>query len=112
MPPFNTVPGLVPLKIYSGSTLLTTNVNLITFTGSGVTTTIGNFNNLTVNVASGGSGTTTGSFTGSFTGSLLGTASYALNTLSASYALSASYVLSSSYALSSSRAISSSYALS
>ena len=107
----NNVPWLIPLKIYSGSTLLTSNLNLITFTGSGVTTTIGSFNNLTVNIAS-GTGTTTGSFTGSFTGSLLGTASYALNTLSASYALSASYVLSSSYALSSSYVLSSSYALS
>ena len=54
----NNVPGLIPLKIYSGSTLLTSNLNLITFTGSGVTTTIGNFNNLTVNITSGG-GTTT-----------------------------------------------------
>jgi len=64
MPPFNTVPGLVPLKIYSGSTLLTTNVNLINFTGSGVTTTVGNFNNLTITI---GGGTTVN------TGSLLKT---------------------------------------
>jgi len=109
MPFFNTVPGLVPLKIYSGSTLLTTNVNLINFTGSGVTTTVGNFNNLTITI---GGGTTVN------TGSLLKTASFSnpnltftkgdgstfnvnLSTLvptSASYALSSSYALSASFA--------------
>jgi hypothetical protein len=110
MPFFNTVPGLVPLKIYSGNTLLTTNVNLINFTGSGVTTTVNAFNGLTVNI--GGGGTTVN------TGSLLKTASFSnpnltftkgdgstfnvnLSTLvltSASYALSSSYALSASYA--------------
>ena len=52
----------------------------------------------------------TGSFTGSFTGSLLGTASYAPQALSSSYALSASYIQNaqtSSYVL---NAISSSFA--
>jgi hypothetical protein len=61
MPFFNTVPGLVPLKIYSGSTLLTTNVNLINFTGSGVTTTVNAFNGLTVNIGGGGGTIDTGS---------------------------------------------------
>jgi hypothetical protein len=104
MPFFNTVPGLVPLKIYSGSTLLTTNVNLINFTGSGVTTTVNAFNGLTVTIGGGGGGTVD-------TGSLLKTASFSnpnltftkgdgstfnvnLVTLvptSASYALTASY---------------------
>jgi len=67
MPPFNTIPGLVPLNIYSGSTLLTTNVNLINFTGSGVTTTIGDFNDLTITM---GEGTIVN------TGSLLKTSSF------------------------------------
>ena len=98
MPFFNTVPGLVPLKIYSGSTLLTTNVNLINFTGSGVTTTVGAFNNLIVTIGGGGATSFTGSFSGSFTGSLLGTASYATNALSASYALTSSFATSASYA--------------
>jgi hypothetical protein len=57
----------------------------------------------------------TGSFTGSFTGSLLGTASYATNALSSSYAATASVLLgsvvSSSYALSSSFALTASFAL-
>jgi hypothetical protein len=61
MPFFNTVPGLVPLKIYSGNTLLTTNVNLINFTGSGVTTTVNAFNGLTVNIGGGGGTIDTGS---------------------------------------------------
>jgi hypothetical protein len=109
MPFFNTVPGLVPLKIYSGSTLLTTNVNLINFTGSGVTTTVNAFNGLTVTI---GGGTTVD------TGSLLKTASFSnpnltftkgdgstfnvnLTTLvptSASYAATSSIATSASYA--------------
>lgn len=47
-------------------------------------------------VISGSGGSTTGSFTGSFTGSVLGTASYALQALSSSYALTASYVANAS----------------
>lgn len=43
-------------------------------------------------IISGSGGSTTGSFTGSFTGSVLGTASYALQALSSSYALTASYL--------------------
>ena len=54
----------------------------------------------------------TGSFTGSFTGSLLGTASWAENSVSASYfSGSISNAISSSYALSSSFALTASYAL-
>jgi len=57
----------------------------------------------------------TGSFTGSFTGSLLGTASYATQALSSSYAATASVLLgsvvSASYAATASIATSSSYAL-
>jgi hypothetical protein len=57
----------------------------------------------------------TGSFTGSFTGSVLGTASYATQALSSSYAATASVLLgsvvSASYAATASIATSSSYAL-
>jgi len=116
MPPFNTVPGLVPLKIYSGSTLLTTNVNLINFTGSGVTTTVNAFNGLTVTI--GGGGTTVD------TGSLLTTASFSNPNLTFTKGdgstfnvnlitlvpTSASYALTSSYAATASVAISASYA--
>jgi hypothetical protein len=72
------------------------------------------------NISSSGVTVLSGSLTATngFTGSLLGTASYATNSLSSSYALTASYyngsVVSSSYALSSSYAtnsLSSSYAL-
>ena len=127
MPFFNTVPGLVPLKIYSGSTLLTTNVNLINFTGSGVTTTIGNFNDLTINIGGGGTTVNTGSLltTASFSnpnltftkgdGSTFNVSLVTLVPTSASYALSSSYSLtavSASYAATSSIATSASYALS
>ena len=71
-------------------------------------TTLTSFNSFTGSYRS-------GSFTGSFTGSLLGTASYATNALSSSYAGTASVLLgsvvSSSYAATSSIATSSSYAL-
>jgi hypothetical protein len=71
-------------------------------------TTLTSFNSFTGSYRS-------GSFTGSFTGSLLGTASYATNALSSSYAGTASVLLgsvvSASYAATSSIATSSSYAL-
>ena len=57
----------------------------------------------------GSGGTTTGSFTGSFTGNLQGTASFANNALSSSYAGTASILLgsvvSASYALTASFAL-------
>jgi hypothetical protein len=71
-------------------------------------TTLTSFNNFTSSYSS-------RSFTGSFTGSLLGTASWANNVISASYAGTASILLgsvvSASYAATSSIATSSSYAL-
>jgi hypothetical protein len=103
MPFFNTVPGLVPLKIYSGNTLLTTNVNLINFTGSGVTTTVNAFNGLTVNIGGGGGTIDTGSLliTASFSnpnltftkgnGSTFNVNLINLVPNTASYALTASY---------------------
>jgi hypothetical protein len=113
---FNTVPGLVPLKIYSGSTLLTTNVNLINFTGSGVTTTVNAFNGLTVNIGGGGTTVDTGSLltTASFSnpnltftkgnGSTFNVNLVTLVPTSASYALSASFATTSSFATSASYA--------
>ena len=58
-------------------------------------TTLTSFNSFTSSYRS-------GSFTGSFTGSLFGTASWANNVISASYAATASIATSSSYALSAS----------
>ena len=40
--------GLIPIKVENQGNLLTTQVNKINFTGSGVTTTTGNFNDVTV----------------------------------------------------------------
>jgi hypothetical protein len=128
---FNTVSGLIPLKIFNGNNLITSNINLINFTGSGVTASVGEFNNLTITIGGGSGGTTP-------TGSLLLTASFSnpnltftkgdgstfnVNlstlvptsssyTLSSSYAATASIATSSSYAATASIATSSSYALS
>jgi hypothetical protein len=119
MPIFNTVPGLIPLKIFNGNNLITSNINLINFTGSGVTASVGEFNNLIVTIGGGGGGTTIN------TGSLLSNASF-LNpdltftkgdgstfnvNLSTLVSTSSSYALSSSYAATASIAISASYAL-
>ena len=41
-------PGLIPLKVENQNNLITTQINKINFTGSGVTTTAGNFNDITV----------------------------------------------------------------
>jgi hypothetical protein len=104
--------GLTYLKIYSGSTLLTSYLNEVTITGSGVTAEIGEFNNLTLTI------TNTGGGSGSAdTGSLLVTASFSnpnltftkgngstfnvnLSSLvitSASYALTSSYINGGSF---------------
>jgi len=94
----NNVLGLIPLKIYSGSVLLTPNINQITITGSGINATIGQFNDLTitVNSTSGSiSGSNSGSFSGSFTGSLLGTSSFAISASYAFFSTTASYALNS-----------------
>ena len=117
---FNTVPGLIPLPIFNGNDLVTSNVNLINFTGSGVTASVGEFNNLTVTIDGGGGGGGT-----TPTGSLLLTASFSNPNLtftkgdgstfnvnlSTLVPTSSSYALSSSYAATASIATSSSYAL-
>ena len=120
MPIFNTVPGLIPLKIFNGDNLITSNINLINFTGSGVTASVGEFNNLIVTIGGGGGGGGT-----TPTGSLLLTASFSNPNLiftkgdgstfnvnlSTLVPTSSSYALSSSYAATASIATSASYAL-
>lgn len=103
----NSNTGLTFLKVYSGSVLLTTYLNELTITGSGVEVSIGDFNNLTLNIS--GSGGGGGSVN---TGSLLVSASFSdpnltftkgdgstfsvnlstLTVVSASYAQTASYI--------------------
>jgi len=63
--------GLTFLRVYSGSVLLTTYLNELVITGSGVEVSIGDFNNLTLNISgsTGGGGSVN-------TGSLLTTASF------------------------------------
>jgi len=132
-------PGLIPLKVENQGSLITTQVNKINFTGSGVTASVGQFNDLTVLITGGGGSGISSSYALSasyaatasyFSGSISNavsssyalTASYwsgsILNAVSASYALTASYwsgsilnAVSASYALSSSNALTASYAL-
>jgi hypothetical protein len=66
-------PGLIPLKVENQGSLVTTQVNKINFSGSGVTASIDQFNALTVTVAS----VITASYAVSSSNAL--TASYALN---------------------------------
>lgn len=42
--------GLIPVKVENQGSLITTQVNKINFTGSGVITTVGNFNNVNVGI--------------------------------------------------------------
>jgi len=82
-------PGLIPLKVENQGSLITTQVNKINFTGSGVTASVGQFNDLTILITGGGG-----------------------SGISSSYALSASYAATASYFSGSiSNAVSSSYAL-
>ena len=41
-------PGLIPLTVDNQGSLITTQVNKINFTGSGVTASVGQFNDLTI----------------------------------------------------------------
>jgi hypothetical protein len=71
--PLLTKPGLIQLKIEDKGRLLTTQVNKINFTGSGVTTSVGEFNDITVLITGGGGATSSAfPYTGSaeITGSL------------------------------------------
>ncbi len=91
----NGKPGLTPLKIYSGSVLLTQYVNKLTITGSGVGVTVGKFNDILLTLTGGGGTSTTASYaiTASFAETAL-TASYFSGTVvSASYSETASYAL-------------------
>ena len=122
MPDYSKIsrPGLIPIKIENQGTLLTTQVNKINFTGSGVTASIGEFNDLTILITGGGGSNISSSY--ALSASFASTASYfsgsISNAISASYALTASYfsgsisnAISASYALSSSNALTASYAL-
>jgi hypothetical protein len=79
--PLLSKPGLIPVKIEGQGSQLTTQVNKINFTGSGVTASVGQFNDVTVTINA--SSTTS--------------ASYAFYATSASYAASASYATTASY---------------
>jgi hypothetical protein len=112
-------PGLIPIKVENQGNLLTTQVNKINFTGSGVTASVGPFNDVTVLIN--GNGAASG-VTQIIAGTNIsvsppgGTGVVTINasstTVSASYALSSSQATSASWAVSASSAISSSYALS
>lgn len=103
--------GLTFLKVFSGSVLLATYVNSLNVSGSGVSVSVGEANDLLLTFTGGGGG---GSVN---TGSLLTTASFSdpnltftkgdgstfqvnlstLTVVSASYALSASFATTASY---------------
>jgi hypothetical protein len=89
-------PGLIPLQIESNGNLITTQVNKINFVGA-VTGSIGNFNNITIQIGI----IPTASFAISSSYALVATtASYALTSTSASYAsasTSASYAATASF---------------
>jgi hypothetical protein len=101
--------GLIPIKIENQGNLLTTQVNKINFTGSGVTASIGQFNDLSILINSGGgagSGVTqivagTNISISPPGGTGVVTINASSTTVSASYALSSSYsntAISASYA--------------
>lgn len=102
--------GLTFLKVFSGSALLTTYVNSLNVSGSGVSVSVGDANDVLLTFTGGGGGSTN-------TGSLLVSASFSdpnltftkgdgstfqvnlstLTVVSASYALSASFATTASY---------------
>jgi hypothetical protein len=111
-------PGLIPIKVENQGSLITTQVNKINFTGSGVTASVGQFNDLTILITGGGGSGVSSSY--ALSASFAATASYfsgsISNAISSSYALTASYfsgsisnAVSSSYALSASYAATASY---
>lgn len=89
----NQKPGLTPLKIYSGSVLLTRYINKLVITGSGVATSVDNFNSVTITLTGGASGSSV-SASYATSASYASTASFFSGTVfSASYAETASYAL-------------------
>ena len=107
-------PGLIPLKVENQGSLITTQVNKINFTGSGVTASVGQFNDLTILITGGGGSGVSSSY--ALSASYAQTASYfsgsISNAISASYSLSSSNALTASYWSGSIlNAVSASYAL-
>lgn len=106
--PLLSKPGLIPVKIENQSSQITTQVNKINFTGSGVTASVDQFNDITVLINGGGGGAS--GVTQIIAGTNIsispagGTGVVTINSttpVSASYAFyatSASYALTSSYA--------------
>ena len=94
-------PGLIPLKIENNGVLITSQINKINFVG-GVSGSIGNFNDITIQIgviptASFAISSSYASFSTSASYASASTsASYALASTSASYALTASYVANAS----------------
>ena len=99
-------PGLIPVKVENQGSLITTQVNKINFTGSGVTASVGEFNDVTILITGGGGSGVSSSY--ALTASYAETASYFSGSIS--NAISASYALSASYAFSASNAFSASFA--
>ena len=90
--PLISKPGLIPLKVENNGTLITSQINKINFVG-GVSGSIGNFNDITIQIGV----IPTASFAISSSYALTSTsASYVLTSTSASYALTASYVANAS----------------
>jgi hypothetical protein len=91
-------PGLIPVKVENQGSLITTQVNKINFTGSGVTASVGQFNDLTILITGGGGSGVSSSY--ALSASYAQTASYfsgsISNAISSSYALTASYVANAS----------------
>jgi hypothetical protein len=81
-------PGLIPLKVENQGSLITTQINKINFSGSGVTASVGQFNDITISVNGGGGSGVSSSY--ALTASYAETASYFSgsinNAISASYA--------------------------
>lgn len=95
--PFLSQPGLIPVKIQSQGGLITTQVNILNFSGSGVSASVDSFNNVKVTINNGGGPSVSSSY--ALSASYAGTASILLGSVvSASYALSSSYAQTASYA--------------
>jgi hypothetical protein len=108
MPDYSKIsrPGLIPVKIENQGTLLTTQVNKINFIGTGVVASVGDFNDVIIEINGGGFSTSLTNATFSnpnLTFTRSDNTSFSLN-LSTLIPTSASYALSSSFAATASSA--------